>query len=155
VAFVSQNVGAGKYERVNKIVLTTMGCVFVVGLVLGNGIYLLGEPLLHMYSDSEIVIAAGVKRLSYISATYFLCGMMDTMVGALRGLGYSIMPMIVSLLGACAFRIAWISVFFQMEQYHTIDTVYVAYPISWTLTLTVHIICYCIVKLRFRNRISR
>ena len=152
VAFVSQNVGAGKYERINKIVITTQLCVLTIGLVLGNVVYLLGEPILHLYSDSDIVIQAGIKRLSIICTTYALCGMMDSMVGALRGLGYSIMPMIVSLLGACAFRIAWISVFFQMEQYHTIDTVYFAYPISWALTVSVHIICYLIVRWRMKKR---
>lgn len=146
VAFVSQNIGAGKYERIHKIVVTTQLCVLAVGLILGNAVYMLGEPLLHLYSNSEIVIAAGVKRLSIICTTYALCGMMDCMVGALRGLGYSVMPMIVSLLGACAFRMAWIFVFFQIERFHTIDTIYFAYPISWTLTFSVHVICYLIVR---------
>lgn len=146
VAFVSQNIGAGKNERINKVVFTTMLCVFAVGLVLGNAVYLLGEPLLHLYSDSEAVIAAGVRRLSFICTSYFLCGMMDMMVGALRGLGYSVMPMIVSLLGACAFRMAWIFIFFQIEQFHTIETVYIAYPISWTLTFSVHMLCYFWVR---------
>lgn len=152
VAFVSQNIGAGKYERINKIVTTTLLCVLVVGLVLGNGIYLLGEPLVGLYSDSGAVIAAGIKRLSIISTTYALCGMMDVMVGALRGLGYSVMPMIVSLLGACAFRIAWIFVFFQIERFHTIDTVYFAYPISWTLTVCVHVICFLVVRRSLKKR---
>lgn len=152
VAFVSQNVGAGKYERINKIVITTQLCVLAVGLVLGNAVYLLGNPLLHLYSDSDIVIAAGIKRLSYICTTYALCGMMDSMVGALRGLGYSVMPMIVSLLGACAFRIAWISVLFQTEQFHTVDTVYFAYPISWALTLSVHIICFMIIRRKMKMK---
>lgn len=151
VAFVSQNIGAGKYERINKIVVITQFCVLVVGFVLGNAVYLLGEPLLGLYSDSEAVVAAGIKRLAVICTTYALCGMMDCMVGALRGLGYSVMPMIVSLLGACAFRMAWIFVFFQMEQFHTINTVYFAYPISWMLTLSVHVICFLIV----RNRLKR
>lgn len=155
VAFVSQNVGAGKYERINKIVITTMLCVLSVGLVLGNAVYLFGEPLLYLYSDSANVIAAGMRRLAVISTTYCLCGMMDCMVGALRGLGYSVMPMIVSLLGACAFRIAWISVFFQMEQYHTIDTVYFAYPISWTLTVGVHILCFLVVRWRMKKKWGR
>ena len=149
VAFVSQNVGAGKYERINKIVITTQMCVFAVGLIFGNMVHLLGGPILHLYSDSEVVIAAGMKRLSIICTTYALCGMMDCMVGALRGLGHSVMPMIVSLLGACAFRMAWIFVFFQTEQFHTIDTVYFAYPISWTLTFIVHVICYFIVRKKF------
>lgn len=146
VAFVSQNLGAGKYERINKGVITVVLCVLVTGGVLGNGVYLLGKPLLGLYSDSAVVIEAGMKRLAIISTTYALCGVMDAMVGALRGLGCSIMPMIVSLLGACAFRMAWIFVFFQIEQFHTIGTVYYAYPISWSLTLLVHTICYIIVR---------
>lgn len=152
VAFVSQNLGAGKFERINKVVITAQLCVLSVGLILGNAVYLLGEPLLHLYSDSEVVIAAGLKRLSIISTTYALCGMMDSMVGALRGLGYSVMPMIVSLLGACAFRMAWIFVFFQIDRFHTIGTVYYAYPISWTLTLSVHIICFLIVRRKMKKQ---
>lgn len=152
VAFVSQNIGAGKYERINRIVITTQICVLTVGLLLGNGIYLLGKPLIGLYSGNGAVIAAGVKRLSIICTTYALCGMMDVMVGALRGLGYSVMPMIVSLLGACAFRIAWISVFFQIERFHTIDTVYFAYPISWTLTVCVHVICFLVVRRGLKKR---
>lgn len=151
VAFVSQNYGAGKYERINKVVITTLLCVLVVGLVLGNAVYLLGEPLLSLYTDSAAVMEAGMKRLSIIAATYALCGLMDSMVGAIRGLGYSVMPMIVSLLGACAFRITWISVFFQIERFHTIDTVYFAYPISWGLTLAAHVICFLVV----RNKLKR
>lgn len=152
VAFVSQNLGAGKFERINRVVMTAQGCVLAVGLILGNGTYFLGEPLLHLYTDSELVVAAGLKRLSIISSTYALCGMMDSMVGALRGLGYSVMPMIVSLLGACAFRMVWIFVLFRMEQFHTIDTVYFAYPISWTLTLSVHIICFLVVRHKMKKK---
>ena len=151
VAFVSQNIGAGKYERINKIVIITQLCVMSVGLVLGNAIYLLGEPLLGLYTSSGAVITAGVRRLAIICTTYALCGMMDCMVGALRGLGYSVMPMIVSLLGACAFRMAWIFIFFRIEQFHTIDTVYFAYPISWTLTLSVHVICFLVVRRKWKK----
>ncbi|MBQ5852332.1 MAG: MATE family efflux transporter, partial [Lachnospiraceae bacterium] len=146
VAFVSQNIGAKKYERINRIVGTTLISVSMVGLVFGNLVYLLAKPLLSLYSGNEAVIDAGVKRLAVICTTYALCGMMDCMVGALRGLGYSVMPMIVSLLGACAFRMVWIFVFFQMEQFHIIDTVYLAYPISWIVTFSVHVICYLVVR---------
>ncbi len=152
VAFMGQNLGAGKFKRINKILLVTQGCVLVVGLVFGNVVYLLGRPLLSLYSSNPVVITAGVERLGIISTTYALCGMMDCMVGALRGLGYSVMPMIVSLMGACAFRIAYISVLFTQEQFHTIDTVYWAYPISWALTLSVHVICYIVVRRRFRKQ---
>ena len=146
VAFVSQNVGARKYERINKIVFTTWMCVSMVGIVLGNGVYLLGRPLLSLYSRNGEVIDAGISRLAVICTTYALCGMMDCMVGALRGIGYSVMPMIVSLLGVCAFRMVWILVFFKIDQFHIIDTVYLAYPISWLLTFSVHVMCYLIVR---------
>ncbi|MBQ5918181.1 MAG: MATE family efflux transporter [Lachnospiraceae bacterium] len=151
VAFVSQNVGAKKYERINKIVVTTWICVSIVGIVLGNGVYLLGKPLLGLYSGNGEVIDAGISRLAVICTTYALCGMMDCMVGALRGIGYSVMPMIVSLLGVCAFRMVWILGFFQIKQFHIIDTVYLAYPISWLLTFIVHVICYLIVRRKIDN----
>lgn len=150
VAFVSQNLGAGKYERINKIVATTMVSVLIVGIVLGNGVYLLGEPILSLYSDNALVIEAGLKRLSIICCMYAVCGLMDCIVGVLRGLGYSVMPMIVSLLGACAFRMVWIFVFFQIEQFHTIDTVYWAYPISWTVTVIVHMICFFTIRKKLK-----
>ena len=146
VAFVSQNVGAKKYERIDKIVMKTLICVSTVGLVFGNGVYLLGKPLLRLYSGNGDVIEAGIERLAIICTTYALCGIMDCMVGALRGLGYSVMPMIVSLLGVCAFRMVWIFVFFKIDQFHMIDTVYLAYPISWIFTFIVHTICYLVVR---------
>lgn len=152
VAFTSQNVGAGKYKRINRILLTTQLCVLVVGGVMGNAVYLLGEPLLGLYTDSPVVVTAGMKRLSVICTTYALCGMMEVMVGSLRGLGYSVMPMIVSLLGACAFRMAWISVLFMSERFHTIETVYYAYPVSWVVTLAAHIISFLIVRRKLRKQ---
>ncbi len=152
VAFTSQNLGAGKYKRINKTLITVQLCVLAVGGVLGNLVYLVGEPLLGLYTDSAVVIAAGMKRFSVVCTTYALCGMMDVMVGALRGLGYSVMPMIVSLLGACVFRIVWISLLFQSEAFHTIETIYYTYPISWSLTLSVHIICFLIVRNRLKKK---
>lgn len=152
VAFTSQNLGAGKYERINKTVITVELCVLAVGGVLGNLVYLLGEPLLGLYTDSAVVAEAGMKRFSVVCTTYALCGMMDVMVGALRGLGYSVMPMIVSLLGACVFRMVWIAVLFRSETFHTIETIYYTYPISWTLTLSVHIICFLFVRHRLKKK---
>lgn len=152
VAFTSQNLGAGKYERINKTVITVELCVLAVGGVLGNLVYLLEEPLLGLYTDSAVVAEAGMKRFSVVCTTYALCGMMDVMVGALRGLGYSVMPMIVSLLGACVFRMVWIAVLFRSETFHTIETIYYTYPISWTLTLSVHIICFLFVRHRLKKK---
>ena len=146
ISFASQNVGAGKYERINKILITAQICVLAVGLLMGNGAVFFAEELLGFYSKNPEVIAAGTERLRYICSLYALCGMMDVMVGMLRGLGYSVMPMIVSLLGACALRLIWLATLFQIEQFHTVQMIYITYPVSWTITLLTHIICFIIVR---------
>ena len=105
---------------------------------------LLGEPLLGIYTSNPEVVSYGLIRLKYVCATYFLCGLMDVMVGTIRGMGYSIMPMLVSLTGACAFRVIWIFTIFQMDR--TLDCLYISYPISWVLTAGVHLICYFAVR---------
>lgn len=148
ISFVGQNYGAGKYKRINRIVLTAQCCVVVTGLLLGNLAVFFGEPLLRIYTDSPAVVDAGLIRLGIITRTYALCGIMDVMVGALRGIGRSVMPMIVSLLGACGLRLLWLATVFKIPEYHTIDTVYMSYPISWIITLLVHIICYVWAKRR-------
>lgn len=150
ISFTSQNVGAGKYERVNKILITALGCVFVTGVVLGNTAVLFGRPLLRLYSNSPEVIDAGIIRLSIICSTYALCGLMDVMVGSLRGLGYAVMPMIVSLIGACGLRLIWLATIFQLEPFHTIEMVYITYPVSWILTFCAHLVCYVIVRRKLK-----
>jgi len=152
ISFMGQNVGAGKYSRVNKILFAAETCVIVIGFGLSMIVRLFAEPLLSLYTDSPAVVKAGTVRLGIICATYFLCGMMDVMVGALRGLGYSIAPMIVSLLGACAFRLLWIATVFQIDRFHTIETVYTSYPISWTLTFLAHVVTFLIVRNRLKKR---
>ena len=152
ISFMGQNVGAGKYNRVNKILFAAETSVIVIGFGLSMIVRIFAEPLLSLYTDSPAVVQAGTVRLGIICATYFLCGMMDVMVGALRGLGYSIAPMIVSLLGACAFRLLWIATVFQIERFHTIETVYTSYPISWTLTFLAHVIIFVIVRKRLKKR---
>lgn len=154
ISFTSQNFGAGKYNRINRILLTGQGCVIVVGLVLGNAAVLFGQPLLQIYSSSPEVIAAGMVRLHIISATYALCGIMDVMVGALRGLNYSVLPMVVSLIGACGLRLIWIATVFQIPEFHTVQVVYLSYPITWIITLSAHIVCYCLIKKHLRKQIS-
>ncbi len=151
ISFTGQNVGAKKYERVPRILLCSELCVIITGLVFGWTAFFLGDPLLSIYSKTPEVISAGLVRMSVICTTYALCGMMDVMVGILRGLGYSVMPMIVSLAGACGLRILWIATVFQLEQYHTIFTVYVSYPISWAITLVAHIVCFIVIwRVKFR-----
>ena len=99
-----------------------------------------GPMLLHIYSEDPEVIAYGLRRMSIICTTYFLCGIMDTMVGSLRGMGYSILPTIVSLTGACGLRVIWIFTIFAMER--TLFVLYLSYPVSWAVTAIAHIICY-------------
>lgn len=151
VSFTGQNYGAMKFKRIKKIGFICIGSVIVVGLVMGWGSYLLGAVLLKLYSSDAEVIAYGLIRMSYICTTYFLCGMMDVMVGLLRGMGYSIMTMIVSLTGACLLRVVWILTIF--ENHRTLPTLYVSYPITWTVTFCVHLVCFLVVyrKLLKRN----
>lgn len=131
LSFTSQNMGAKQYDRVKKIFWTCVRVVIVVGLVLGVGAWLLGDKLLRLYTDEPEVIKYGVERLGVVSATYFLCGIMDTMVGGLRGMGYSITPMIISLTAVCILRMIWIATIFQ--SIHTPDILYLSYPVSWTV----------------------
>ncbi len=143
ISFAGQNYGAMKYKRVGKVLLICEGLVIFVGLALGNAGYFFAGNILKIYSTDPEVISYGVLRMSYICVTYFLCGMMEVIVGVLRGIGCSIMPMLVSLTGACLFRVVWIYTVFQ--QIRTLDCLYVSYPISWILTLCVHLVCFAIV----------
>lgn len=152
ITFTSQNMGAGKKERVVPILLRAQMCVIVTGLILGNLAVFFGDPLLHLYTNNPKAISAGLVRLLYICAPYFLCGMMDVMVGSLRGLGYSVMPMIVSLIGACGLRLIWIFTFFQTERFHFIESLYATYPVSWSVTCFAHIICFIIVWHKIKNK---
>lgn len=149
ISFTGQNYGARQYKRMGKILLICQGCVIAVGVILGNGVYLAGGTLLKLYSPDAEVIEYGMLRLSYICTTYALCGMMDVMVGSLRGMGYSIMPMLVSLTGACLFRVVWIMTVFRA--YHSLEVLYISYPISWALTFGVHLLCFFIVYRRMMS----
>ena len=143
LTFASQNLGARKINRVRRNMWVCLATVTVIGLSMGLVMLLLGKPLLTLYNDDPEVIRYGLIRMSFILPTYFTCGCMDVMVGQLRGIGYSIMPMIVSLTGACLFRVVWIYTAFAASP--TLNTLYVSYPISWLLTFLVHLGCYLYV----------
>jgi len=146
ISFSSQNFGARNYQRINSTFLLAEMCVIVIGLSMGIAMWLSSRQLLGIYSSSPEVIAAGMIRMKYICVTYFLCGMMDVTTGALRGIGYSVTPMLVSLIGACGLRLLWLATVFQQEKYHTVATIYLSYPISWTVTLAVLLLCFTIVQ---------
>lgn len=144
ISFTSQNFGAKEYKRIYKILAAGEIYVIATGVILGNLAVLFGESLLHMYSSNAEVIVAGMARLRIICTIYALCGIMDVLVGALRGIGYSVIPMIVSLVGACGLRLVWIATVFQIPQYHSLTIVYLSYPITWTITLTVHAVTFAL-----------
>lgn len=138
--FTSQNVGAHKKERITPILLSCILLVSIIGITLGSIALFFSDDLLHIYSTDEEVIKYGLQRMSIICSTYFLCGLMDTACGSIRGMGYSIAPTLVSLTGACGLRILWIFTVFQLSR--TLFTLYLSYPVSWAITFIAHIICY-------------
>lgn len=152
ISFTSQNYGAGKNDRINKILYNALGCVTVLGLIMGVACYFAGPQLLAIYTDSPAVIEAGMIRFSYIALPYVLCGIMEVFVGSMRGLGYVVAPMIVSLIGACGIRLIWIGTVFQMEQFHTIEMLYLIYPISWIVTTIAHMITYIIIRKKMNKK---
>lgn len=153
LTFVGQNVGAKKYNRINKVQGVCLVLVTIIGLVFGVTTYCLGEPLLSIYlpNDPE-AIPYGIIRMSYIALPYFLCGMMEVMVGGQRGMGMSFIPMINALLGSCVLRIVWISTVFAADP--TLFTLYISYPISWIVTTLAHTVFY-FVKLHSLKKKAR
>lgn len=150
LSFTGQNMGAKKFDRVQKVLGICLACVTVTGLGMGLVAWGFGRQLLGIYSKSPEVIEYGLRRMAIIFPTYFLCGVMDVMVGSIRGMGFSIMPMIVSFTGACLFRIIWILTYFQMSP--SLERLYISYPISWTLTSLVHLACFILVaRPKYKN----
>lgn len=152
--FTGQNHGAGKFDRIKKTAFASLAFVFLVGLTLGASACLFSRPLLSIYiSDSAEAVQYGVTRLLFICLPYCFCGLMDVSTGLLRGLGSSILPMIITVAGVCGFRIFWIFRVFSVH--HSLEVLYVSYIISWTMTFIVQIslfaILYHIKKKKFKT----
>ena len=151
--FTSQNLGAGKVERVKKVLGNSLLIVTFVGIVMGIAANIFDAPLLGLYTsgdNSTSVIEAGINRLRVIAATYFLCGIMDVFCGVLRGLQYSISSMLISLISICAFRIIWLETVFKA--YPTSNNIYITYPISWILATVAFLVLYIIAYKRTKQR---
>ncbi len=133
LSFTSQNFGAKNFNRIKKVTLYCMVIVSGVGLLLGVLAYVFGETLLSLYTSDLQVIEYGMIRLSIISVLYFICGIMDVLCGVIRGLGNSVAPMIISLLGVCGIRVLWLVTVFQ--KFNSLETIYVSYPITWTIAV--------------------
>ena len=150
LSFTSQNMGAGNWKRMKKILGICLVFVSVVGLVMGRGFVFFGHQLLGIYSSDPEVIQYGINRMQVICGTYLLCGIMDVLGGSMRGMGYSFVPMIVSLVGACGLRILWIFTVFQWHR--SLFVLYLSYPITWILTALAHTVCwYKIIHKRERQ----
>lgn len=151
--FTSQSLGARRYELINKILFRCLTMVTVIGLVLGQIANIFAHPLLSIYlPGNDDAIAYGITRLLYIATLYFMCGMMEVLSGSLRGMGESMLPMIVSLIGSCLFRVIWIYTIFAAK--HTLPVLYLSYPISWALIVVVYVICFLYVKKRVMMQYS-
>lgn len=151
VNFVGQNVGARQYKRVKQIFWLCFACVGVLGVGMGVLVYGFGPQLLGIYiTDSLDAIQYGMIRFGFICLPYFLCGMMEVCAGVLRGMGVSLIPMITSILGVCGVRIGWILTVFQLPEYHTLESLYFSYPVSWLFTMMIHMVTFLFI---YRKRV--
>lgn len=154
VTFVGANYGAHKTKNIDKSILYSSLLIFTLGFVLGVVILMFSEPLLGLYVDNNIDLKYGQERLQIILLTYFLCGLMDVFALSLRALGYSLVPTIVSLLGVCGIRIAWIYLVFSIPEYHNLNSLAYSYPISWLLTGAIHFVFLMLVKRKVYKKIA-
>ncbi len=147
--FCGQNYGAGDFKRVKRITWVCLMTVAVAGFVVGNLSYIFGRELLKIYiTDSPEAINYGMERLKFMVVPYFLCGIMDTTTGSMRGIGSSVIPMVITVVGVCVMRIVWIYTVFALPQYHTFSGLFISYPISWLLTFAALFISFTVVMRR-------
>lgn len=152
--FIGQNVGARRFDRVRRIFWICLITMLVLSAILCVVTLLFAEPLLGVYiTDSAAAIEVGMRRLLIVVGTYVLCGAMDVTVGAIRGMGSSLAPMIISVVGVCGFRIAWIETIFA--QHHTLDVLYMSYPISWAISFLVQLVVLIVLLRRSTKGIRK
>ncbi|MDD6261312.1 MAG: MATE family efflux transporter [Clostridiales bacterium] len=153
LTFTGQNLGGRRFERIRSVCRSCLILVCTVGLAIGGICYAFGPQLLSIFArDDTETIKYGMVRLLYMGIPYFLCGTMEVMSGMLRGLGASMTSMIVSLLGACVFRVIWIATVFKTVG--TLESIYISFPISWLLTTLAAYVCYRIVFSRIKRRLE-
>lgn len=131
ITFTGQNMGAKKYDRIDSIAKVCTGLVFATWIVLGGAMMLFGRQLIGLYTSDQEVIELGMVRLNIMMVVYFTCGIMNVFPGITRGMGYSVLPMLCTLIGACLMRIVWLATFFRW--YPTITMLYICYPLTWAL----------------------
>ena len=144
MSFTSQNYGVGKWKRMDHVLIDCLILSFVAMMILGNSAYFFGPKLLTIYTSNSKVIQCGMEILLYTTVTYFLCGFMDLFPGALRGMGRSGVPMILSIIGTVGTRIVWI--FWIFPNHRSLDILFISYPASWIITIVLQVICYYFVR---------
>lgn len=144
MSFTSQNYAVGKHKRMDRVLIDCIVLSISVALILGGGAYLFGTYILNIYTSDADVIKCGLEILSITTVPYFFCGIMDLFPGALRGMGYSTIPMILSIIGTVGIRILWIFVFFPMHR--SLYFLFISYPGSWIATIVMQVICYMLVR---------
>lgn len=149
MSFTSQNYGVGKWKRMDRVLLNCMLLTVIVSLVLGGGSYVFGPELLRIYTSDAAVIQCGMEILLYTTVTYFMCGIMDLFPGALRGMGCSAVPMLLSVIGTVGTRVVWI--FMVFPKYRSLDILFISYPASWLVTIALQVVCYYFVRKKVKS----
>ena len=144
MSFTSQNYSVGKQKRMDRVLLDCMLLSAGVSAVLGVGAYVFGSQILRIYTTETEVIQCGLEILSITTVPYFLCGIMDLIPGALRGMGHSAVPMILSVIGTVGTRIVWIYGFFP--QHRSLHFLFISYPGSWIITIAMQAVCFWFVR---------
>ena len=152
VTFTSQNTGAKRFERINRVFGVTALTVTVIGLVMGGLTFLLRAPLLSLYSADPAILPYGALRMHFICLPYCLCGLQEVTAGMTRGMGQSTVPMVVTIFGTCLLRVVWIATVYRANP--MLEMIYITYPLSWIVTGCAHLVCYRIVKKRLIRRMT-
>ena len=153
MSFTSQNYGVGKLKRMDKVLRDCVVLSISIAAVLGGLAYCFGPQILTVYTSDPKVINCGMEILAYTSITYFLCGIMDLFPGALRGMGYSAVPMVLSVIGTVGTRIVW--VFGIFPNHRSLSVLFVSYPVSWILTIVLQVVCFYFVRKRVHQKEKR
>ena len=153
MSFTSQNYGVKKLKRMDRVLLDCMILSVGVTLTLGCGAYFFGPELLKIYTSDADVIRCGVEVLAFTTVPYFCCGIMDLLPGALRGMGYSGVPMILSIIGTVGTRIVWI--FGLFPAHRSLSFLFISYPVSWILTILMQAVCFCFVRKHVHQSMNR
>lgn len=144
MSFTSQNYSVGKTKRMDRVLLDCMLLSAGVSVVIGVGAYVFGSQILRIYNTEPEVIRCGLEILSITTVPYFLCGIMDLIPGALRGMGHSAVPMVLSVIGTVGTRIVWIYGFFP--QHRSLHFLFISYPGSWIITIAMQAVCFWFVR---------